>query len=119
MEGPLNKKAQDRIDRFTPVWKQAANFMLKMAGVNHDPKKTAPIFDKPETVQPRTTAETRQLNVNAGMPLVTILRDEGKSEEYIEQMLKDKQQEEARKQASLAQSLLNAERQFNSGGNNA
>jgi len=52
------------------------------------------------------------------MPLVTILRDEGKSQEYIDQMLKDKKAEEARKQASLAQSLLNAERQFNGGGNN-
>lgn len=118
MEGPLNKKAQDRIDRFTPVWKQAANFMLRLAGVKFDPNKTMPIFDKPETVQPRTTAETRQLNVNAGMPLVTILRDEGKSEEYIAQMLKDKKEEEARKQTLLAQSLLNAERQFNGGGNN-
>lgn len=117
MEAPLNKKAQDRIDRFTPVWKQAAAFMLRANGLN--PKNIQPIFDKPETVQPRTEAETRQMNVNAGMPLVTVLRDEGKSDDYIDRMLKDKQAEEARRQTSLANALLDAERRLNGGDQNA
>lgn len=115
MEAPLNKKAQDRIDRFAPVWKQVALFMLRASGENVNPQDVTPIFDKPETVQPRTEAETRQMNVNAGMPLVTVLRDEGKSEAYINQMLKDKAADEARKQKSLAQSMLDAERKFNAG----
>lgn len=116
MEAPLNKKAQDRIDRFTPVWKQAAAFMLRANGLN--PKNIQPIFDKPETVQPRTEAETRQMNVNAGMPLVTVLRDEGKSDDYINRMLKDKQAEEERRQNSLANALLDAERRLNGGDQN-
>jgi SPP1 family phage portal protein len=89
MEAPLNKKAQDRIDRFVPVWKQVVLFMLKMAGQEVKPEEVEPVFDRPETIQPRTQAETRQMNVTAGMPLITILREEGKNEEFIRQFEKD------------------------------
>jgi hypothetical protein len=112
MEAPLNKKAQDRIDRFVPVWKQVALFMLKASGEDVNPEDITPTFDKPETVQPFTQAQTRQLNVTAGMPLKTILREEGKSEAFIIQMLQDRGEEETMRQQSLAQALLNAERNF-------
>jgi len=115
MEAPLNKKAQDRIDRFVPVWKQVALFMLKASGVEVNEKDVLPVFDKPETVQPFTQAQTRQLNVVAGMPLTTILREEGKSRAYIDQMLKDKEEEDTRKQESFAKTMLDAERRFNGG----
>ena len=116
MEAPLNKKAQDRVDRFAPVWKQVALFMLKASGETVRSEDVVPIFDKPETVQPRTEAETRQMNVNAGMPLVTILRDEGKSQAYLDKMLEDMKAQEERKKITLGNSLLNAERQFNARG---
>ena len=116
MEAGLNKKAQDRIDRFSPVWANVTRFLLKLDGYEVPVEKIQPIFDKPETVQPRTQAETRQMNVNAGVPLVTVLRDEGKSEAYIKQMLKDKQDDEARRQNSLAQALLEQQRRFSQGG---
>lgn len=116
MEAPLNKKAQDRIDRFEPVWRQVTAFMLRAAGETVTLREITPVFDKPETVQPFTQAQTRQTNVNAGMPLITVLREEGKSEAFITQMLKDKEEEEARKQESFAQSMLAAERRFNAGG---
>ena len=32
MEAPLNKKAQDRIDRFTPTWREAGAFLMQLAG---------------------------------------------------------------------------------------
>lgn len=115
MEAPLNKKAQDRVDRFVPPWKQAALFMLRAAGETVRPEDVTPIFDRPETVQPRTEAETRQMNVNAGVPLVTVMRDEGKSQAYIDKMLKDKKEEATRNQSNLANSLLEAERKFNAG----
>jgi hypothetical protein len=115
MEAPLNKKAQDRIDRFSPVWKQVAVFMLKASGTEIQADQVEPVFDKPETVQPFTQAQTRMTNVSAGMPLMTVLREEGKSEVFIQQMLKDKELEEAQKQASLGKALLEAERRFNAG----
>ena len=112
MEAPLNKKAQDRVDRFEPVWKQVTLFMLKLAGVTVKPENVTVNFDKPETVQPRTTAETRQMNVNAGMSLTTVWREEGKTDEWIQQALKDMEADKKRNEANMAQVMLEAERRF-------
>lgn len=117
MEAPLNKKAQDRIDRFAPVWKDATRFMLKLNGQTVSQNEIEVMFDKPETIQPRTTAETRQMNVTAGMSLTTVWREEGKSEEWIKQALKDMEADQERKQTELGLAMLRAERQF-SGMNN-
>lgn len=115
MEAPLNKKAQDRIDRFAPVWKQVVLFMLKAAGQLVKTDEVEIVFDKPETIQPRTQAETRQLNINAGMPLKTILRDEGKSDAYIKQVEKDLEEQSTR-QADLGRAYLEeARKKFNQG----
>lgn len=116
MEAPLNKKAQDRIDRFTPVWQQIGAFMLTLAGMETQPIEVAPVFDKPETIQPRTRAETREINVRAGMPLVTILREEGWSDSRIQQMLDDQAALRARQTDELAKALLETERKMNTGG---
>jgi len=120
MEAPLNKKAQDRIDRFSPVWKQVVLFMLKAAGqttVKTDEVEI--VFDKPETIQPKTLAETRQMNVNAGMPLKSILRDEGKSEAYIKQVEKDIEEEATRASDLSKVYLAEAKKNFDQGVNNA
>jgi SPP1 family phage portal protein len=119
MEAPLNKKAQDRIDRFIPVWKQVALFMLKVAGQEVKPEEVEPVFDKPETIQPSTQSQTRAMNVSAGMPLVTVLREEGKSEEFIKQMQKD-QAETDKKKADMASAYLEqARRNFDQNQNGA
>ncbi len=113
MEAPLVKKSQDRIDRCEPVWGQVAALMLfARSGQVVQTAEIVPEFDKTQVVQPRTEAETRGLNVQATMPLVTVLRDEGKSEKYIAQMLADKEAESERQQVSLGQSLLDAQRRF-------
>ena len=115
MEAPLNKKAQDRIDRFIPEWRNAAQFLMKLAGVEVSTRDIEPEYDRPEMVQPRTEAETREINVRAGMPLVTACRESGWSEEQIKRMLKDKDEEEKRNKASLGQALLDAQRRFDQG----
>lgn len=118
MEAPLNKKAQDRIDRFTPIWKQVVLFMLKVAGFEVKPEEVEIVFDQPETVQPSTEAQTRMANVTAGMPLKTILREEGKSDEFIKQFEKDILEEKTNK-ANLASAYLEqARKNFDQGGNN-
>jgi hypothetical protein len=115
MEAPLNKKAQDRIDRFAPVWKQLALCMLRMKGTVVDPNLVEVIFDRPETVQPRTTAEIRQMNRQAGIPLATILREEGKSKAEVERVLKEAKEEKLAG-ASLAQAYLDeARKNFDEG----
>ncbi len=117
MEAPLNKKAQDRIDRATPVWAAMTGLMLfAVSGQRPVMGEVRPDYDLTGVVQPRTQAETRELNVRAGMPLGTILRDEGKSDEYIAKVEREKQQAAAQNQASLGQSLLEAQRRFNGAG---
>ncbi len=106
MEAPLNKRCQDHIDKFIPIWKEAIQFMLKVINVKVEKKDILVIFDKPETVQPKTEAEIRSAGKNAGIPLVTMLRDEGKDEAWIEQMEKDKAAEQKANSSSLATALM-------------
>jgi len=91
MEAPLNKKAQSAIDLFIPTWQELAAFLLKLQN-NTDVQKRdiTPVFDEPASVQPRTEAEIRQIDVNTGIPLVTTLRRNGWSEAEIAQMEADK-----------------------------
>ena len=95
MEAPLNKKAQSAIDRFKPTWAELAVFLLKLDGVEGVRKAdVTPLFEKPETVQPRTRSEIRQIDVNAGIPLKTTLRREGWTDAEIAQMEEDKAEEQ-------------------------
>ena len=119
MESPLVKKAWDRIDRYYPEWQRLIAFMFAIKGKQVDPRDIQPIFDNPETIQPRTRAETRDYNVRAGMPLVTALREEGWTEEQIQVMLKDQEDEAKRRQTTLAKALLDAEREFDRRGGDA
>lgn len=121
MEAPLNKKAQDRIDRYMPEWKNVASFMLKHSGVEVKSEDIHVRFDRPETIQPYTQAQTRQLNFTAGVSLETMLREEGKSKEEIELTLAEVERQRT-SEANLAEAYLNRARtnfDQNKGGGNA
>ena len=66
---------------------------LRLQGVEVNEIDIAAVFDKPETVQPRTEAEIREINTRAGIPLRTQLRDDGWTDAEIETMEDDKRQE--------------------------
>lgn len=120
MEAALNKKAQDRIDRYSPEWKNVTLFLLKHSGVDVKPADVTVRFDKPETIQPYTNAQVRQLNFAAGYPMETVLREEGKSEEEIKRVLGDVQNQKTR-DANLAKAYLDKARtnfDQNAGGQN-
>ena len=68
------------------------------------------------TVQPRTEAEIAEIWVRSGVPLETVLRRQGWSREQIDEMRKDRMQEQADAQNSLAKALLTQQRQFDRGG---
>lgn len=89
MEAPLNRKVQDRIERFEPVWKEAMSYALHLSGHEVDVADITVHWETVETVQPRTEAEIRTFAVNAGIPLITVLRGEGWSDEQIAQLLQD------------------------------
>jgi hypothetical protein len=95
MEAPLNRKVQDRIERVEPVWKSAFQFALELAGIKVPLNEIIPEWSVVETVQPKTNAEIRVLEVNAGIPLVTVLRREGWTDEQLDEMANDKEAEGA------------------------
>lgn len=102
MEAPLNRKVRDRIERFEPVWKDAIAYALRLDGKSVTAGDITLKWDTIETLQPRTQAEIRNFEVNSGIPLLTLLRQEGWTDEQLKQMLQD--QKLAR--AQLADSLL-------------
>ena len=89
MEAPLVKKVQDRIDRFAPVWRQAAALLLRMSGQSVAPDSITPVWADPRTVQPLASAMKLREETTAGVPLRTALRWAGRSEDELAQMDED------------------------------
>jgi hypothetical protein len=114
-ETPLVKKVEDYIARFIPPWRELATFLLKLDGLEVDPVSIVPTFGDPSTVQPVTQAQARQANVAAGIPIETVLRREGWTQEELDQMAKDKDEESGRQQASLASAMVEATRRMDQG----
>ena len=112
LESPINKKAQNRIDLFSPVWADVIRFMLKIERVEIEAKDIMPVFDKPETIQPKTQAEIRKITVDTGIPLVTATSREGWTDAEIDQMLVDKEEAAAVQTQNLAVSILKARRKM-------
>ncbi|KPL70105.1 hypothetical protein ADN00_18865 [Ornatilinea apprima] len=88
-EAPLNKKAQDRIEKFSSVWRRLGSFLLELKGINVNPMEITPVWDPVETVQPRTQAEIRLLDRQSGIPLITVCRRSGWPQVEIDQMLQE------------------------------
>lgn len=106
MEAPLVKKCKKRQREFGSQWQDIAAFLLQLDGVTIDPSAITPIWERIESAQPKTEAETRQIAYNTGIPLITLLKREGWSEKEITAMAKDKQlQQKAEK--TVAQAVLN------------
>lgn len=117
MEAPLVKKVQDHIDRFTPTWREVGAFLLKLRGQeNVAERMVVPTWSRPETVQPRTQAEIREIDVRSGLPLEAALEREGWPREKIDAILELKAAEERAKRAGLADALLEMERRRDRGG---
>ena len=74
-----------------------------------------PQFERIEAISPMAQAAIRKTAVEAGVPLVTAVRDEGWTQAEIDQMLADKQAEQAVATAGLGQALLAQQRQFDQG----
>jgi hypothetical protein len=115
MEAPLNDKALRYIERFRATWKRVGAFMMKLSGQEVDPLLIEPVYEKPQTVQPYTLSLIRKTNVDAGMPLVTVLREEGKDEAFLAQLEEDKNEAETAQQQSLAAAVIRAQAELQAG----
>ena len=98
MEAPLNKKAKTRQESFGVVWKEIAVFIFKIRGEEISEQDIIPIWGSIENVQPLTQAQSRQLGVQVGIPLLTLLKREGWTKRDLEQLSKDLEEEQQREQ---------------------
>lgn len=90
LEAPLNRKIQRYQRRLGATLTDMARFALAVAKAPVQPDVLIVANWLPaETVQPLTRATIRQTNVQAGIPIITQLRDEGWTQEEIDQMLAD------------------------------
>ena len=120
MEAPLNKKCQKYITRFIAGWSEVAQFMMLVAGNGLlDDNAIVPIFDKPETVQPYTQALIRKESVQAGIPLLWQMEQEGYTEQELADLETAMNEEQGSAQQSLAAAMTNAQRNFDQGANGA
>ena len=115
MEAPLNKRVDDHIKRFKPVWREVVQFMLKILGKDVERSTITVQFDEAATVQPKTQAEVRESAVRAGIPLITALRMEGWDDAMIDAMKKDKEEETKANTDNMAVAMLRAQRTFDGG----
>jgi len=115
MEAPLNKRVDDHIKRFIPVWREVAQYILKLLGKEIERTKITVQFDEAATVQPKTQAEVRESAVRAGIPLKTALRMEGWDDAMLDAMAKDKKEETKSNTDNMAVAMLTAQRKFDGG----
>lgn len=116
MEAPLNKRATQFIAAIYPIWQEVGAFLLQLAGYQIEADNIVPQFERVETETPQSAAVTRKAAIEAGIPLVTALRDEGWTKAEIDQMMQDKAAEMAAQQTSLAAALIAQQRKFDQEG---
>lgn len=105
MEAPLVKKVKKRQRVFAAEWQEVASFLLKIEGVDVRPVDISVLWERPEAVQVYTEAQARQLAINSGIPLITILRREGWTDVEIEKMQQDQEMQDKAKR-TVAQAVL-------------
>lgn len=86
MEAPLNKQVSRFTANASVTWRKLGAYLLLLDGRDVKLSDVEAVFEKPETVQPRTMAEIREINSRAGVPLRTSMRWEGKQPAEIEQV---------------------------------
>jgi hypothetical protein len=89
MEAPLIAKIELYQGILGEEWQRAMAFCLMIQGQTVDPEDIECIWQEPHTVQPQSQATTRLTNTQAGIPILNILRDEGWTEDQLNQLMED------------------------------
>lgn len=106
MEAPLNKKVQDRIDRFIPIWKELIKFIIELEFDQEiDVSLISVNYSKPESVLPKTTADITKVRIDSGIPLETALLWEGKSQAEVDAVMKLVEKRDKQTSKNLAEAL--------------
>lgn len=93
MESPLIAKIQRYIRLFSGEWEALAAFCLSVEGNVTTVGEVTCTYADPRTTLTISQATARELNVRAGIPLITQLRWEGHREDEIEKLLADRVRE--------------------------
>lgn len=110
-ESALVKKVISKQETYEPTWKEFIAYLLKLEGIDIDTDNLVVIWENPETRLPLSEAQVMQIEKNAGIPILTIVRRMGWSEEDIAQLESDLKEDAKNKQETLANSLLQFNRQ--------
>jgi len=89
-ESPLVKKVLRFQARLADTWSKLGAFLLKLDGKAVKPTEVRPTWANSQSILPVSLATIHKTNKDAGIPIITQLRDEGWSEDEIQQMLEDK-----------------------------
>lgn len=115
MEAPLNKKVGKIIRALAVTWRDIGAYLLLLANRAVPSQSIWANYAPPETVQPKTQAEIRKLNVEAGIPLDNVLRDEGWTEADLQQMHDDEANAQDRQASFVDAALARAQTNFDQG----
>jgi len=105
MESPLVRKVKKHKMRFDISWQEIAQFILQLSNIEMEASKIEPVWERVESVQPKTEAETRLIAINTGIPLRTQLKREGWTEQELKELEKQIAADQETK-SSLAQAVL-------------
>lgn len=115
MESPLNRKVHKAIQALVPTWRDLVSFMLALVNIQITTDQIWTNYAPPETVQPKTQAEIRKLNVGSGIPLPTVLRDEGWDEADLLKMYDDEEKAAERATSYAEAAMEGARTRFDQG----
>ncbi len=119
MEAPLIAKVDQYEEIFTTTWKELGSFLMLLDGQDVEQQDIEEIWAPPQSVQPKTEAETLKILKDTGVPLEVSLRWAGKTEKEIQEITAalDKAKKEAATQASIMLEKLRANQAQTNGEN--
>lgn len=112
MEAPLQRKVSRLLATLRPTWRDLAQFMLELSGVNVTSQNIQVEFDPFQTIQPMTQAMVRKEALATGIPLKNSLRSEGWTDGDLAQLDQDRMEDLVFNQGMQAQVNAFQEQQY-------
>lgn len=89
MESSLVKKVQTKQEAYAPTWQEFAAYVLMLQGTTVNASDIQLVWEPANSEQPLMDAQIRKTNKEAGMPLISSLREQGWDETAIAQIESD------------------------------
>ena len=112
MENPLVRKVKTRRRVLSASWQDIAAFLLKLQGIIIPPASITVTWERSESVQPKTEAETRKLDIESGIALRVLLKKEGWTEREIEENDEAISEQKAGMASDIGSALMDAQRKL-------